>query len=101
MVIIYIYKTKFKHKVGGVGNRSGGPPLYDNWGPPTVIKDFTPRSLRTLRSVRGTGTSPKEPKTKPGILYVLGPSKLRGPGAAGSDLASSRALFKIVLLRRL
>jgi len=62
-------------------------------GPPIVIKDLTHRSLRTQSSVRGRETSLKEPKTSLTILYVLGPSKPRGLGAAGSDLTSSRPLF--------
>jgi len=39
------------------------------WGPPVVIRTFTPRS-RILPSGRGTDSSLKEPMTNCGIVYV-------------------------------
>lgn len=38
-----------------------GPPRFDNLGPPSVSSEVTPRSLRTLPSVRRQESGPREP----------------------------------------
>ena len=55
--------------ISDVGKRSGGPPV--------IISEFTPASLRILLSARRMKSIPKEPTKSVGILYIYGP-KPRG-----------------------